>query len=454
MINLLKRTTKDKASDKEVFKLGWPILLEYLIKVGCTSANVFMVAYFGGQAVAAVGCVNQLVSVSMFLYGFATVGAQILIAQYIGAKLNDKIENIVMTAFLSSALIGLAITLLMFFVANPILTIMQLKPDVIHFGVPYLQMSGIATVFNAISGVSIAVLRSFMHTRHSLKIPMTTFIIELVLNIIVILFLPKLGMFGIGANYAIASLISMFVGFYLLEKHTDFTIRRFSLKRIELPILKKIFLYGIPSSGEPLSYTASQLVVTIIVAMLGTKALIAKNYVQAIVQFTCLIALAIAQSSQIIIARNVGARRFNFVHRRGLRSLIQAIFASFAVALLIWAFGGHILGLLTDDSYVIKLARIILFVEIFLEIGRAACMMMVNALNASGDVKYPVTISLITVWALSLPLSFLFSIPLHLGLVGVWLAYTTDECVRGFFLVRRWLSGIWREKSIVTRRHR
>ncbi len=73
-------------------------------------------------------------------------------------------------------------------------------------------------------------------------------------------------------------------------------------------------------------------------------------------------------------------------------------------------------------------------------------MTMVGSLNASGDVKFPLVISLIVLWLISLPFSYLLAIPLNLSLLGVWLAYTIDEALRALLLIKRWKSGVWRKK--------
>ena len=52
------------------------------------------------------------------------------------------------------------------------------------------------------------------------------------------------------------------------------------------------------------------MVVTMIVAQLGSSVLIAKSYVTAITQFVYLIASALSQGNQIMIGRHVGAGEF------------------------------------------------------------------------------------------------------------------------------------------------
>ena len=85
----------------------------------------------------------------------------------------------------------------------------------------------------------------------------------------------------------------------------------------------------------------------------------------------------------------------------------------------------------------------------FLEIGRTANIFAVGTLRATGDAVYPVIIGIIFNWTIAVGLSYVIGIPLGYGLVGMWVAFALDENIRGIILMRRWRSGIWRDKGFV-----
>ena len=86
------------ASDRELIFLSWPIFVELLMVVIIGNINVWMISQFNEVAVASVGATNQLLSLSVYIYGFVTIGTQIMIAQFIGAKKNREIPEIINTA--------------------------------------------------------------------------------------------------------------------------------------------------------------------------------------------------------------------------------------------------------------------------------------------------------------------------------------------------------------------
>ena len=175
--------------------------------------------------------------------------------------------------------------------------------------------------------------------------------------------------------------------------------------------------------------------------------LIAKSYVTAITQFIYLIAAALSQGNQIMIGRNIGAKEFDRAYDRGKNTIIIGMMATGVISLITWIFIEPIMHVFTYNPEVIAIAKIVFLVDIFLEAFRTINMTMVGSLNATGDVKFPLICSLIVLWVISLPFSYVMAITFNLGLVGVWLAYTIDEGLRSILMIKRWKSGIWRSKS-------
>jgi Na+-driven multidrug efflux pump len=106
-----------------------------------------------------------------------------------------------------------------------------------------------------------------------------------------------------------------------------------------------------------------------------------------------------------------------------MRTVIIGMIVSLAICLLTFVFIEPIMNIFTTNEEIITIAREVFLVEIILETARAVNMILVGALNASGDVKFPLICSLIVLWAISLPFSYALAIVAHWGLVGVWIAY-------------------------------
>ena len=450
MISKIKHFFVDnKISNTELFFLSWPIFVELFLRVFIGNVNVWMISQHSESAVAAVGSANQLLTLSVFIYGFITVGVQIIIAQLIGAKKQDQVKEVITTGLFGSFVVGLLISAVFMLFPEQLLYAMNLPDNIVEIGVSYVQIYGASLFVTSISAAIVAVLRSHGKTKAALQIPLVALFFTLIGNYLALYSpfgLPNLGVAGLGISAVIGNSIALVIACFILNKEIGFNILQIKVKEISLEKLKKILKLGLPSSGENLSYMASQVVVTMIVASLGENMLIAKSYVAAITQFVYLIASALAQGNQIMIGRNVGARDFDRAYIRGRNTIIIASMFTLVISLATWVMIEPLMHVFTYNPEIIAIAKVVFFVDIFLEIFRTINMTMVGALNASGDVKFPLICSLIVLWIISLPFSYLLAIPFELGLLGVWLAYTIDEALRAILMIKRWRSGVWRSK--------
>lgn len=439
-------------SDRELLFLSWPIFIEMFLRVIIGNINVWMISHYSEPAVASVGAANQLLNLTVFIYGFITVGTQIIIAQLLGAKQNKKIDQVINTAIFGAVAIGLLISLTFIFFADPLLHFMNLDQQLIEIGRRYLQIYGGSLFISAITAVVIAVMRSHGFTQPALLVPMTASILAVIGNYFALyspLGLPNFGVTGLAVSSVVGNTIGLIIALTLLKKYIGFSVFSLRFKNISKDFMKKILTYGMPSSGESLSYQGAQVVVTMIVASLGSSVLVAKSYVTAITQFVYLIANAVGQGNQIMIGRNVGAGEFDRAYRRGVRSTWIGVAASLTICILTFVFIEPIMGIFTTNPEVIGIAREVFLVEIALETVRAINIILVGSLNASGDVKFPLLCSLLVLWVISLPFSYTLAIVAHFGLVGVWIAYAIDEALRSLLMIKRWRSGIWKTKAVI-----
>ena len=441
---------KRSLSDQELFYLSWPIFVELFLRVIIGNINVFMISNYSEPAVAAVGASNQLLNLTVFIYGFVSVGTQIIISQLIGAKKREQIPKVITTALAGGTLLGLLISATFILFPRQLLFFMNLPENIVIIGVDYLRIFGGSLVISAVTATIIAILRSHGETKVGLYIPMVATIIAVIGNYIALygpFGLPHLGVMGLGISSVVGNSIGLIIAVRLLYLKTNIHLFHLNVSDFSTDALKQILALGLPSSGESLSYQASQVVVTMIVASLGQTVLIAKSYVQAITQFVYLIAASIAQGNQIIIGRKVGAKEFDFAYERGKRSMLIASFVTIIIASLTYVFAEPLMQIFTSDAQIIEMAKVVFLVDIFLELGRAINMVLISSLNAAGDVKFPLMTSLVVLWLISLPFSYGLAIVAKLGLLGVWLAYAIDELLRSAVLIRRWKSGSWRTKS-------
>lgn len=448
-MNLNKRKNGIKVGLR---KLVAPIFIETLLIMMLGAVDTVMLSQYSDEAVAAVGVVNQLVMFAFLIFEIINMGTSVLCSQYLGAKLPQKMVQVVGVSLLLNILIGLAVSAVLYFGAPWLLHMMGLRAELMTYGVNYMEIVGAFAFFQAISLTISASLKSADKAIY----PMMVVVVVNVLNIIgnyTLIFgkfgMPALGVEGAAISTAFARGVSMVILFVILfRKH----ISRFPLKYfrpfpwIELKNLLKI---GVPSAGENMSYSLSQVVLTYFINLLGNEALAARMYVVNVVMFVYLFTIAMAQGGAISIGHLVGKKRIRGAYLLGKYVMRLSVLVSVTLS-CIWALMGKTMfGWLTDNPEIIRMGVMVLYVDIILEIGKAINIYATNALRATGDVNYPFYVGVVMQWGVAVGCGYLFGLHWGWGLVGMWFAFLLDENIRGVIFVRRWNSMKWAKKGFV-----
>ena len=448
-MNLNKRKNGIKVGLR---KLVAPIFIETLLIMMLGAVDTVMLSQYSDEAVAAVGVVNQLVMFAFLIFEIINMGTSVLCSQYLGAKLPQKMVQVVGVSLLLNILIGLGVSAVLYFGAPWLLHMMGLRAELMTYGVNYMEIVGAFAFFQAISLTISASLKSADKAIY----PMMVVVVVNVLNIIgnyTLIFgkfgMPALGVEGAAISTAFARGVSMVILFVILfRKH----ISRFPLKYfrpfpwIELKNLLKI---GIPSAGENMSYSLSQVVLTYFINLLGNEALAARMYVVNVVMFVYLFTIAMAQGGAISIGHLVGKKRIRGAYLLGKYVMRLSVLVSVTLS-CVWALMGKTMfGWLTDNPEIIRMGVMVLYVDIILEIGKAINIYATNALRATGDVNYPFYVGVVMQWGVAVGCGYLFGLHWGWGLVGMWFAFLLDENIRGIIFVRRWNSMKWAKKGFV-----
>ena len=213
-------------------------------------------------------------------------------------------------------------------------------------------------------------------------------------------------------------------------------------------LLKTMLQIGLPSGGESLSYNGSQMIILAFVNMLGNSIVKVRTFAYMFAMIGYLLGCALSQSSQIIIGYMIGAGQKDQAYKEAKKATILSIILNGTTALLIFLFAKPLFSFFIDEQY-LDIARGVMFVDLILEIGRAINMTMVRSLQAVGDIKFPVTCGILSMWFISIPIAYYFGFIQNMGLVGIWIGMCADECLRGIIFIIRWESGAWRKKDLI-----
>jgi len=435
-----------------VVSLTWPIFVEILLFMLLGSVDTLMLGKYSDNAVAAVGVSNQLLGMFNILFGVLSTGTAILVAQNLGAGNAEKARQVTMVSLFINLLFGIILSLIMFFGSETILRLMNLRPDLMGYGKDYLGMVGGFLFLQSTLMTITAVVRNHGFTKISMYVTIAMNIIHVVLDYAFIFGpfgIPVLGVKGVALSTNICKFLGLLVMLYVLFKKIEKNLSIKYLFPFPKDVLKDLLKIGIPTAGEQLSYNVSQLVVTYFINMLSNEALTTKAYVQNIIMFAFLFAVAIGQGTEILVGHLVGENKKEKAYKTCLKSLKVAMTLSVVMASVFAVFRTSLLSIFTDNPNIIAVGGTIILIDVLLEPGRAFNLVVINSLRAAGDVRFPVYMGIMSMWGVSVVLSYFFGIYLGLGLIGMWVAFAIDEWLRGLLMLWRWRSRKWESMSFV-----
>ncbi|WP_148815434.1 MATE family efflux transporter [Campylobacter concisus] len=433
-------------------KLVVPIFLDMFLHFITLIINTYMVTKVSVHLVGAMGAGNQVMDLFMTIFNFLSMGCSVVVAQALGAKQNELASSVIHASITSNTVFGIFSAIIIYVFGYNILNLLNVPNDLINDSFSYLHILGFALLFDGIGMVLAAVLRVY-------NLATAVMLTSVLMNVITIfgnaiaLFgwfdLPNLGLQGVAISTFVGRLIGVFVLLYMLIRVAKVKIYLSKLLVVPFGILKKILSVGLPSAGENLLWMAQYMVAFGFIASMGEATLSVQTIYFQITLLILLCGASISVANEVIVGHLVGASEFNEAYTRTFKALWLGISITLIVVLIAYALKYKIMDALNLDENLRKIMLPLFTLSIVLEAGRTFNIVIVNALRASGDAKFPLVTGLIFMWGLSLPLGYFLGIHLGWGIIGVWIGFCADEWLRGLANTWRWRSKKWQEKRLV-----
>lgn len=429
-----------------LLQIAWPIFIEQSLRILIGVVDTFMVAHVSDGAVAALGVANQFVVLSLICFNFIGIGASVVITHHVGAGDAKGAEKIVTTAIAVNTWIGLVLSVVAFTCATPMLRLMQLPEELMVHARPFLTLMG-GTLFMESMNMSIgAALRAHGHTRDAMVVTTLQNIINIAGSCVLLFGLfgaPKMGVTGVALASVFSRVVASIILWVLLDRRLHLMIRAKDFFDFNLARIRRILHIGLPAAGEHMSYWVSLMVITSFVARMGAESLAVMTYTRQVQLLVILFSIALGLGTELLIGRLVGAGDFEGAYREVMKSVRIGFAISTSAIVVVALFGKSLLGQFSHDPVVIASGALLLLISIPYEPGRVLNIVIINALRATGDARFPISIAMVSQWCFSVPLCWLFGLKFGWGLIGVWIAMAIEEWARGLMMLRRWTKRSW-----------
>lgn len=441
-----------------LFKLGWPVFVQCLLSLCLGYVDTLMISQYSSSAVGGLGNANQILGFLTLAFTIISSAAGVMVAQYLGAKLHDKLNEIYTVSVFFNLLLSGVISLLVFVGCDVILSVMKVPDTMIPDAKAYMEIVGGFMFLQAMIDIFSQIFRNNGKTQIGMIIALGMNIINISGNYI-FLYGPlkdlELGVRGVAISTTISRVVAVLAAMLFFRCKIEGQISIKYLIPFPKEILGKLLKLGLPTAGENISYNIAQLCILMFVNSFNSEIITnTKTYATIISNFAYLFSMSAAVATSIVVGHAVGASDYDYAYGKVLGTLKKAMVVSVFIAVISFIISPYTIGLFTDNTDIIHLGQKVLFVCIFLEIGRTANLVVINSMRAAGDIKFPTYLGMASMWGVSVLFAYILGIVLNMGLVGIWIAMAMDEIVRGIVVVIRWIRGNWRNRSVVTTQNR
>lgn len=431
----------DTNKSMTLWALAWPVMIEMFLQFAIGTTDTLMVSRISDEAVAVVGFSNQFFNAVMIVFMLVASGAGILIAQRLGGGKPQDARTLATMAIVVTGGIGLVAGIIIFFFASEFAAILQVPVEIRPLAGTYMSIVGGGMVLTALNVALSTCVRNTGDTRSPMYIALGMNIGHVILNALFIFGLfgfPKWGLFGVALSTVICRFFAIILLFRLFRHAYGSKIAWTEFFHIDFKLLKEIFRMGWPMSVSGGSYNISQLAIMTLVGIMGAQELAARTYMNTMESFAFMVGWSIAMALQIQTSYLYGSGRYKEAYYSCYKAMgVGMVLISVNTGIML-IFREQILTYFTGDPWIIDMAVTLLWLNLILQPGKMLNMALGQSINAIGDGRFSMFVSLPCMWILAFGLTYVLGLSFEWGLYGVYTGMILDEYVRGMFMWFRW----------------
>lgn len=435
---------------KSFTKLYIPIALETLCYMLAGMVDTIMLSTVGDSAVGAVGTANTYINVFIIMFHVVSSGMIAVMTQYIGAKRIGVAFQARQLGAVFNMVLGVALSIFLFVFSGLILEIVGVAPLLMDYAKTYLKIVGGFCFLNALIPIFSSYLRAFGYTKQPLIATLVANVVNLCLNA-VFLFGLHAGVAGVAVATVLSRILNLaivIVASKILVKAKEDSER---LKNTE--VFVQIIKVGLPSALETALYNVAMTLTIRFLNQMDESGfhVTARAYATQIANFSYCAGAALAQANAIMTGWRIGEGDYEACDKGTKKAAWIGIVVAAGLEIIFVLCADVLIRIFTQDLEMIRLVKILLTIDIVLEVGRVTNLVFGQALKTSGDAIFTTMIGVLFMYLCMVGGTWFFGIHLNLLAVGAYIGLATDECVRAMFMFLRWQSGKWRTKGFIQR---
>ena len=357
-------------------------------------------------------------------------------------------------------IIGAVLTGIMLAVAPHLPHWLGGDPEICADATSYISIVCLAYIASTSIQICSSILRCTGDTATPLVFNVSTNLINMVLNFLLI-YAPRdisvlgvtfrmwgagLGVSGAAIATAIANVVSgvMLLRAMFLNKFPCNISMRDKF-RFDKAIWADMVRVGTPVTFDRVCVSLGQILMTAMVTSLGTASLAAHSLGITAESITYMPGFGFSAAATTLVAQSLGAGRKDLAKRFSNICIIGCVIMMSALGVVLFFFGGSIISLFTPSAEVVALGAAALKVEALAQPFFALANSISGSFRGARKTKWLFLFGLLGMWLVRLPVCFIMTHYTTLGLTGAWIGMAGDLTVRGLVSLIVYRTGHWLE---------
>ena len=437
------------AMTKKAISVAWPAMTESFFVTLAGMIDTMMVAGLGSYAVAAVGLTNQPKFIGLTIFFGINVAVSALVARRRGENRRESAHEILLTATALTIVLCAVITVLFVVFSPQIMELAGSNEDTHEAAVEYFQIIMGGMFFNVLTMIINAAQRGSGNTRISMTTNLTSSVVNVVFNYLLIgghLGFPAMGIRGAAIATVLGTVVSAGMAVHSLFRKSSYVRIPDMIRqkiRITRESMKSIWGLTYTSSLENIAMRVGFLATALLAARLGTDEFAAHNVGMNLLGLGFSFADGMQVAAVALTGRALGegnkeeAKAYGGICQR-IGFLISVVLAVFLLIGGRWYY-----SLYFTEAHILDMGVIITRYVMFIVLLQISQIIYTGCLRAAGDVKYTLAGALISVTLIRTLVTVLLVLVFNLGLHGIWLGVMSDQLSRFTLMRTRFRKGKW-----------
>ena len=388
-INMLEGTLWDK-----VLIVALPLAFTGIMQQLFNAADIAMLGQFAGkEAMAAVGSNSPVISMVLSLFIGVSLGANVVIARFIGKGNVHGVHAAVHTAILVALGCGIVMAIVGELIVEPLLQVLSVPDEVFGLAELYLRVFWLALPFILLYNFESSIFRSQGDTRTPLYCLLISGVIKFFLNLFFILVL-HMSVAGVAMGTIMATALSSAMLFYFLCRSRASIRVDIHAFHIDRRILWPMLRIGLPAGMQGMVFALSNVCIQSAINGLGPDVMAASAAAFNLEIFIFFLINAFGQVCTTFVSQNYGAHNLKRCRQAVKWCLFQDLVVTACVCGVLVLLGIPLLRIFNDDSLVVALGFIRLKYVTGLEVINGIIEVLSGAMRGYGSSLIPALITL------------------------------------------------------------